>query len=105
MRCARAPSSYPALTTRPLWPWSKRVATGAFFLLVGELLIQQAREIEWQKVIAYVALCAFAARVNDPHLHAAPSDEAGYLGATRRIGGQLATDRRHDSRAVACAGG
>ena len=48
------PASSRALTARPWWPWFKRIATGTFFLLVGGLLIQQAREIEWQKVVTTV---------------------------------------------------
>lgn len=52
MRRAREPGPYRALASRPWWPWLKRVTIGAFFLLVGVLLIQQAREIDWQKVLA-----------------------------------------------------
>ncbi|RJF99279.1 lysylphosphatidylglycerol synthase domain-containing protein [Noviherbaspirillum saxi] len=48
-----APSDQPAghgLTSKPWWPWTKRLLTLAFFTLVGYLLITQARTIEWDEV-------------------------------------------------------
>lgn len=40
------------LTQRPWWPWLRRGVTTAFFLLVGYLLVSQARTIEWDRVLA-----------------------------------------------------
>ena len=39
------------LAVRPWWPWAKRGLTTAFLLFVAWLLIHQAREIEWTKVL------------------------------------------------------
>ena len=38
------------ITGKPGWPWLKRAATGAFFMLVAGLLISQARAVEWTEV-------------------------------------------------------
>ena len=43
------------ITTRVWWPWFKRAATAAFFLLVAGLLVVQARAVEWGEVFATVA--------------------------------------------------
>ena len=40
------------ITTKPWWPWLKRIVTAAFFTLVAWLLISQARSIEWHKVFS-----------------------------------------------------
>jgi uncharacterized membrane protein YbhN (UPF0104 family) len=37
--------------SRPWWPWLRRGATAVFFLLVGGLLVSQARSIEWGEVL------------------------------------------------------
>ena len=39
------------LSERSWWPWLRRCATTAFFLLIGTLLVMQARTIEWDKVL------------------------------------------------------
>lgn len=39
------------LTDRVWWPWLKRGVTAVFFLLIGYLLVTQARTIEWGKVL------------------------------------------------------
>jgi uncharacterized membrane protein YbhN (UPF0104 family) len=38
------------ITSRPWWPWTKRVLTLVFFALVAYLLFTQARSVEWDKV-------------------------------------------------------
>lgn len=40
------------ITAKPWWPWLRRIATTAFFALVAYLLISQARNIEWHKVLS-----------------------------------------------------
>ncbi|MDO9166854.1 MAG: lysylphosphatidylglycerol synthase domain-containing protein [Rhodoferax sp.] len=45
----------PGLTGKVWWPWVKRAATTAFFLLVAWLLVTQARAVEWREVFATVA--------------------------------------------------
>jgi uncharacterized membrane protein YbhN (UPF0104 family) len=40
------------LTDRPWWPWLKRAVSTAFFLLIGYLLVTQARSIEWSEVLS-----------------------------------------------------
>lgn len=40
------------LTDKAWWPWLKHAATTTFFLLVGYLLVTQARTLEWGKVLA-----------------------------------------------------
>src|SRR5450830_1456204 len=49
---ARHPSG---MTTKVWWPWLKRFATAAFFMLVAWLLVTQARAIEWGEVLATLA--------------------------------------------------
>jgi uncharacterized membrane protein YbhN (UPF0104 family) len=49
---ARHPSG---ITTKVWWPWLKRFATAAFFMLVAWLLVTQARAIEWNEVFAALA--------------------------------------------------
>ena len=51
-RREEAPRSTPkcGITSRPWWPWAKRLFTWAFFALVAYLLVTQARTIEWGKV-------------------------------------------------------
>ena len=39
------------ITSKPWWPKAKRAATVIFLSLVAWLLVEQAREIEWSKVI------------------------------------------------------
>jgi len=39
------------LRSRPWWPWLRRGATTLFFLLVGWLLVSQARTIQWGEVL------------------------------------------------------
>lgn len=38
------------ITSKPWWPWAKRLFTWVFFALVVYLLVTQARTIEWGKV-------------------------------------------------------
>ncbi|BEP64275.1 YbhN family protein [Variovorax sp. V213] len=38
------------LAHRPWWPWVRRLAAWAFFGLIGWLLVNQARAIDWQEV-------------------------------------------------------
>jgi len=38
------------LAHRPWWPWVRRLAAWAFFGLIGWLLVNQARAIDWQQV-------------------------------------------------------
>ncbi len=45
----------PGITARVWWPWFKRAATAAFFMLVAWLLVTQARAIEWSAVFATLA--------------------------------------------------
>ncbi|MEF7613884.1 lysylphosphatidylglycerol synthase domain-containing protein [Aquincola sp. MAHUQ-54] len=45
---AQAPRK--GITTRPWWPWAKRLATTTFFLLVAWLIVKQARTVEWGEV-------------------------------------------------------
>lgn len=47
--------SKPGITGTPWWPWLKRAATAAFFMLVAWLLVTQARTVEWGEVFASVA--------------------------------------------------
>lgn len=49
---ARHPSG---ITTKIWWPWLKRSATAAFFMLVAWLLVTQARSVEWNEVLATLA--------------------------------------------------
>ncbi|MBX3620972.1 MAG: UPF0104 family protein [Rhizobacter sp.] len=42
------------LTRRPWWPVAKRVATVAFFALVVWLLVEQARSVKWDEVLASI---------------------------------------------------
>ncbi|RYY79769.1 MAG: UPF0104 family protein, partial [Comamonadaceae bacterium] len=39
------------LTTRPWWPWVKRIGTWTFFALIAWLLVRQARGIDWGEVM------------------------------------------------------
>jgi glycosyltransferase 2 family protein len=39
-----------SLTSRPWWPWLKRVATLVFFVLIAALLISEARAVDWSQV-------------------------------------------------------
>ena len=39
-------------TDKPGWPWLKRGVTTVFFMLVAYLLVSQARNIEWDKVLS-----------------------------------------------------
>ncbi|HEU4458343.1 MAG TPA: lysylphosphatidylglycerol synthase domain-containing protein [Methylibium sp.] len=56
MKAAQAPKRRGAgLTRRPWWPAAKRTLLVAFFALVGWLLYEQAREIEWSQVGATLA--------------------------------------------------
>ena len=43
------------ITNKRWWPWLKRGATAAFFLLVAWLLVTQARAIEWGAVLMALA--------------------------------------------------
>jgi uncharacterized membrane protein YbhN (UPF0104 family) len=53
------PTPHPPHASRPpggppkkaWWPWLKRGATAAFFLLIASLLVSQARNIEWSLVL------------------------------------------------------
>ncbi|MDO8250067.1 MAG: lysylphosphatidylglycerol synthase domain-containing protein [Rhodoferax sp.] len=47
--------SKPGITARVWWPWLKRIAIAAFFMLVASLLVIQGRAIEWGKVSATLA--------------------------------------------------
>lgn len=47
--------SKPGITARVWWPWLKRAAIAAFFLLVASLLVIQGRAIEWGEVFAALA--------------------------------------------------
>lgn len=47
-----APQRKPGITARVWWPWLKRGASTAFFLLVAWLLVTQARAVEWAQVLA-----------------------------------------------------
>jgi uncharacterized membrane protein YbhN (UPF0104 family) len=40
------------ITGKPWWPWFKRLATAVFFFLIGWLLFEQARTIEWAEVLS-----------------------------------------------------
>ena len=51
----------PKVTERPRWPWLKRAATAAFFMLLGYLLVTQARTIEWGKVLTSLQTYPFTA--------------------------------------------
>lgn len=42
------------ITSRPWWPWAKRLLNLAFFALVTYLLVTQARTVEWDQVFATV---------------------------------------------------
>ncbi len=42
------------LSSKPWWPWTRRALWAVFFVLVGTLLFSQARDIEWNKVVAAV---------------------------------------------------
>ncbi len=48
---AKPAASGNKLTSAPWWPWLKRGATAAFFMLVAYLLFTQARNIDWQEVL------------------------------------------------------
>jgi uncharacterized membrane protein YbhN (UPF0104 family) len=43
------------LTRRVWWPWLKRAAAATFLMLVGWLLVTQARTVEWNEVLATLA--------------------------------------------------
>lgn len=47
--------SKPGITAWVWWPWLKRAAIAAFFLLVASLLVIQGRAIEWGEVFAALA--------------------------------------------------
>lgn len=49
------PRSNPGISDKVWWPWLKRAATAAFFMLVAWLLVTQARAIEWDAVFAALA--------------------------------------------------
>lgn len=52
----REPARHPSgITTKVWWPWLKRFANAAFFMLVAWLLVTQARAIEWGEVLAALA--------------------------------------------------
>ena len=51
MASSSQPSTRGALRSRPWWPWLRRGATTLFFLLVGWLLVSQARTIQWSEVL------------------------------------------------------
>lgn len=40
------------ITSRPWWPWAKRLVTLIFFAGVAYLLVNQARSVEWDEVLA-----------------------------------------------------
>lgn len=40
------------ITSRPWWPWAKRLGKILFFAVVAYLLITQARKVEWEEVLA-----------------------------------------------------
>jgi uncharacterized membrane protein YbhN (UPF0104 family) len=40
------------VTRKPWWPWLKRGAGAAFFMLVGYLLVSRARALDWRQVHA-----------------------------------------------------
>ncbi|WP_019140173.1 lysylphosphatidylglycerol synthase domain-containing protein [Noviherbaspirillum massiliense] len=40
------------IAARPWWPWARRLASLAFFVLVASLLITQARSVQWEEVFA-----------------------------------------------------
>ena len=42
------------VTSRPWWPWAKRLLTLAFFAAVGYLLFTQARNVDWEEVMAAI---------------------------------------------------
>ena len=44
-----------AVTGKAWWPWLKRAATAAFFMLVAWLLVTQARAVEWGEVFVALA--------------------------------------------------
>ncbi len=48
---AVTPPAQAARTGRAWWPWAKRIASWFFILLVGGLLVSQARSIEWSEVL------------------------------------------------------
>lgn len=41
-----------SITSRPWWPWAKRLAIVAFLIFVVALLVMQARAIEWANVFS-----------------------------------------------------
>ena len=43
------------ISTKVWWPWLKRFATAAFFMLMAWLLVTQARAIEWGEVLSTLA--------------------------------------------------
>ena len=45
------PGAKSRLTEKAWWPWLKRGVSAVFFVLVGYLLVSQARTIEWGKVL------------------------------------------------------
>ncbi|WP_428421174.1 lysylphosphatidylglycerol synthase domain-containing protein [Methylibium sp.] len=54
-RAPRPPAaSRQGLASRPWWPWARRIATLAFFALVGGLLLTQARTVQWAEVLSSV---------------------------------------------------
>lgn len=52
---SKRPGFFARLTSQTWWPWFKRIATLLFFALVGWLIFNQAREIEWGEVLAAIS--------------------------------------------------
>ena len=50
----RHPEPRQGITSRPWWPWARRLLTLAFFAVVGFLLFTQARTVQWDEVFATV---------------------------------------------------
>ncbi|MDB5966935.1 MAG: hypothetical protein JWQ72_3435 [Polaromonas sp.] len=48
---ARLSGGKPGLSSRRWWPWLRRGASLVFFLAIASLLVSQARNIEWDKVL------------------------------------------------------
>jgi uncharacterized membrane protein YbhN (UPF0104 family) len=46
------PRAKRGVTSKPWWPWAKRLTKIAFFAVVAYLLISQARSVDWEKVVA-----------------------------------------------------
>lgn len=45
-----APATSGGITSRPWWPWTRRILTGAFFALVAWYSIRYARNVDWGEV-------------------------------------------------------